>query len=64
VREVPVVSREFIMTVLPPVERAGDAAGAALEDVRVDHRRGNVLVTEKFLNGSDIRAGFQQMSGE
>lgn len=34
------------------------------DEVRIDLRRGDVRVTEHFLNGVDIRAVFQQMRRE
>jgi hypothetical protein len=30
---------------------AANATAAAVQDVRVDHRRANILVTQQFLNG-------------
>ena len=41
-----------------------NAAGAAVQDVCVDRRRCDVLMTQKLLNGSDVVACFQQMRGE
>jgi hypothetical protein len=43
---------------------ARDAGGAAVEDVGVDHRGIQVVVTEQLLNGADVAAIFQQMGGE
>ena len=36
----------------------------AVENVRVDHRRGDVFMAEQFLHSPDVIAGFQQMGGE
>jgi hypothetical protein len=33
---------------------AANATAAAVQDVRVDHRRANILVTQQFLNGAVI----------
>ena len=41
-----------------PVQRASDCGGAAVQDVRVDHRRGDIAVAEQLLNGADIVAVF------
>ena len=46
------------------VEGAADAGRAAVEDVGVDHGCLNILVTEEFLNRSDIVAIFEQVGGE
>jgi Phage integrase, N-terminal SAM-like domain len=43
---------------------AQDAGRAAVEDVGVDHGGGDVAVAEKFLDGSDVGAVFQQVGGE
>ena len=50
--------------VLGIVQGTADAEGAAVQDVRVDHGRGDVFVAEKLLDGSDVLAGFQQVGGE
>lgn len=47
-----------------PVERARDSEGTAVEDVRVDHGCAHILMTEKFLNGSDVIAVLQQVRRE
>src|SRR6266851_3571605 len=49
---------------LDAIERAGDAAAALSEHVRVHHGRAHVLVTEKFLNGPYVVARLQQVSGK
>src|SRR6478672_10380798 len=43
---------------------AFDAAAAAVEDVRVDHRGADVAMPEQLLDGPDVVAGFEQMGGE
>src|SRR5436190_23787921 len=45
-------------------QRAADGETRFVQDVGVNHRRGNVLVPKKILNGTDIVAVFQQMYGE
>src|SRR3954464_7689310 len=44
-----------------PVEGAHDTAAAAIEHVRIDHRRVHVLVAEELLDGADVVAGLQEM---
>ena len=46
------------------VERAHDAHGPAVDDVRVDHRRGHGLVAQEGLDGADVRAGLEQVRRE
>ncbi len=46
------------------VGRGLDAGGAAVQDMGVDHRRGDVLVAEQLLYGADVAAGFEQVRGE
>ena len=46
------------------VRRAVHRAGATIEDVGVDHRRGHVLVAEELLHGADVVAVLQEMGGE
>jgi hypothetical protein len=43
------------------VEGATDGEGAAVQNVGVDHGRGDVVVAEKFLDGADVVAGFEQV---
>jgi len=43
---------------------AADAGGAAVEDVRVDPGRGDVLVAEEFLDGPDVGSVFEEMGRE
>src|SRR5882672_6491515 len=49
---------------LDAIERAGDAAAALGEHVRVHHGRTHLLVTEKFLNGPYVVARLQQVGGK
>jgi hypothetical protein len=44
------------------VEGAADAEGAAVEDVGVDHRGGDVAVAEELLNGADVVCRFFEPS--
>ena len=37
---------------------------ALLQDVGVDHRRGKIVVPEQLLNGADVGAALEQVSGE
>jgi hypothetical protein len=46
------------------VERARDAEQASVENVRVDHRRGDVLVTEELLDRADDVARVEQVVSE
>jgi hypothetical protein len=46
------------------VEGTSDAAYATIERVGVDHRRGDIFVTEQFLDGPDVVAVFQQVGSE
>jgi hypothetical protein len=38
--------------------------GAAVEDVGIDHRGGDVLVAEQLLDGSDVVAVLKEVGGE
>src|SRR5215470_17115913 len=62
------LSSQSSMSSLPCSERVRGAAHAApaerLEDVRVDHRRGDFLVAEELLHGSDVVAVLQEVRGE
>src|SRR3990170_4201621 len=53
-----------LLRALNAIERAGDAAAALVEDVRVDHRGRDILVAEKLLDGADVITALQQMRGE
>jgi hypothetical protein len=46
------------------VERAHDPQRTPVDDVRVDHRRADVLVPEQALDGADVRSGFEEVRGE
>ena len=46
------------------VERAADSESAALEHVRVNHRRLQVAVAEQILNGPYVVAALKQVGGE
>ena len=46
------------------VEGAFDGKPAAVEDMGVDHRCLNILVTEEFLHGADIITILEEMSGK
>ena len=46
------------------VGRAFNYYSRSIENMSVDHRCSDVRVTEQLLNGSDIVAGLQQMSGK
>lgn len=46
------------------VEGGFDGESAALEDVSVDHCRFHVLVTEEFLDGTDVVTALQEVGGE
>jgi hypothetical protein len=35
-----------------------------LQDVRVDHRRGHIIVPEQVLNGADVGTALQQVGSE
>jgi hypothetical protein len=46
------------------IQRAADAAAAAIQDVRVDHGRPDVAMAEQFLDGADVVAVFEQVRGK
>src|SRR3972149_5622779 len=46
------------------VEGTPDGQAAALENMRVDHRRLKIFVTEQILHGPDIVAAFEQVGSE
>lgn len=46
------------------VEGAPDRQPSAVQDVGVNHRRLDILVSEQFLDRSDVVTGFKQMGGE
>ncbi len=43
------------------IGRAAHAAAALIQHMRVNHRRSNITVAEKFLNGADVISGFDQV---
>ena len=49
---------------LQGIQGAPHAAGAALRNVCVNHRRPDVLRPKQLLHGADVGAGLQQMRGE
>jgi hypothetical protein len=46
------------------VERAAHAGGTEVEDVRVDHRRRDVAVSEKLLDGPDVLSALEEVRGK
>ncbi len=46
------------------IQRAAHRPAAAVEDVGVDHRGADVFVTQEFLDGADIVAILQKVSGK
>ena len=46
------------------VQRAGHSLSTLLQDVGIDHRRSQIAVSEKLLDGPDVRAALQKMCGE
>ena len=46
------------------VSGAADGEGSAVEDMGVDHRGADVVVTEELLHGADVVAVFEEMRGE
>ena len=46
------------------VSWAADTTSAPVQDVRVDHCRSDILVTEQFLNGTNVVAIGQQVGSE
>ena len=47
-----------------PVGGAARPGRAAVDDVRVDHRGGDVAVPEEFLNRADVVAVFEEVGRE
>lgn len=50
-----------VVRVLSAVKGAADAFTTPVEDVGVDHGRGDVFMAEQFLNGADVVAVFEEM---
>lgn len=46
------------------IERTPDGKTSLIEDVRIDHGSSHVLVSEEFLDCTDVVAVFQQVGGE
>ena len=46
------------------IEGTSDAEARLVEDVRIDHGSGHVLMPEQLLDGSDIIARLQQVRGK
>jgi hypothetical protein len=46
------------------VQGARNSLAALLQDVGVDHGRGKIVVPEQLLNGADVGAALEQVSGE
>ena len=46
------------------VDGGAHREGAGVEDMRVNHRRLQVLMTEQGLNRADVMPAFQEMGGE
>ena len=46
------------------VERAAHPFAAALQHVRIEHRRADIFMPEQFLYSTDIVAIFEQMRGK
>ena len=47
-----------------PIQGTDHSASAAVQHVRVDHRRADVGVPEQFLNRPDVITRFEQVRGE
>lgn len=47
-----------------PVDGTPDGSGATIEDMRVDHRRGDIAVSEQLLYGADVITVLQEVRGE
>ena len=46
------------------IQRAGNALGALMKDVSIDHRSGQIPVPEKLLDRADVGAALKEMSGD
>ena len=61
------VARMFYGTAEPvskQIRRTRDACRTSIQHMCVDHRCLHVAVAEKLLDGSNVRATFQQMGGK
>src|SRR5208337_1698799 len=62
-----VISRFHLTVVGTPrryVRGTANASAAAVQDVRVDHGRTNVLVSQEFLDRANVVAGGQEVCGK
>ncbi len=46
------------------IEWTADPTPTTLEHVRIDHRRGDILVSQEFLHSADIGPLLQQVRGK
>ena len=46
-----------------PIQRAADGQSPLVQHVRINHCRFDILMSQQFLNSSDIVSGFQQVGG-
>ena len=46
------------------IEWTADPTPTTLEHMRRDHRRGDILMSQEFLHGTDIRPLLQQVRGK
>ena len=53
-----------LISIIDSVEGAPDGASALIEDVRVDHRCGDIPMTEQLLDGADVVAVLKKVGGE
>jgi hypothetical protein len=58
--------RARAVTVQPgsAIQRTLDSQRTSIDDVRVDHRGSQVVMTEQLLDGADVVARFEQMGCE
>jgi len=59
-----VANTQTVYVALQRVKRAADTLAPAVEHMGVDHGGAHVLVAEQLLDGTDVVACLQQMSGE
>ena len=60
---IPVTTSSFL-GLQEPVGWTLNSSATPIQDVRVDHGRTDIAVTEQLLHGPDIVSIFQQMGGE
>jgi len=46
------------------IEWSAIASATSIEDMGVDHRRFDTFMTQQFLDGADVIAVFEQVSGK